>query len=253
MSSDRPSPPGDARHSPAQRRLLHALAGLAVAALAGGAFALTYDLLRDLAVEGRADRRWAPVYPAMADALTVLTLLALVVARQARWWTRWLRWTLLLALVAGTAALSVQHTVRGPDSLPDAPLRAGVAVAPHVMLVIAIWLWLTMVKQLRAPRPAPAPPPEAPSGLRRRREREHVKTLKPLPVASLQPGRAPEALEAPETGGRASDHRSDLFMPLMLDEEGDDGTEGKKDAGLGILDGDPPSRTFRSSPVPPAE
>jgi len=149
MASDHSTPQGAPRYSKAQRRLLTVMAGLVVAVLAGGAFVLTYDILRELALEGRVSHRWAPVYPVMVDALTVMTLFSLVVSRHGRWWTRLMRWTLLLLLLAGVAAIAVQRAVWGLDDLPDDQVKAGVAVAPHVMLLIAVWLWLTMFKQIR--------------------------------------------------------------------------------------------------------
>jgi hypothetical protein len=182
MPSD-PTRPGGPRYSPAQRRLLTATAGLVVVALAAGAYVLTYPVLRELALAGRASRRWAPVYPVMADALTAMTILALVVARNARWWSRALRWALLLLLLAGAAAAAVQHAVWGYGSLPRDAVRAGVAVAPHVMLVIAVWLWLTMIKQIRVSRPAADEPGPVEA------QRGHVKVL-----PALEP---PAALEAP--------------------------------------------------------
>ncbi|QKG22615.1 hypothetical protein [Actinomadura verrucosospora] len=187
MPSD-PTRPGGPRYSPAQRRLLTATAGLVVVALAAGAYVLTYPVLRELALAGRASRRWAPVYPVMADALTAMTILALVVARNARWWTRLLRWALLLLLVAGAAAAAVQHAVWGFGSLPRDAVRAGVAVAPHVMLVIAVWLWLTMIKQIRVSRPASDEPEPVEA------QRGHVKVL-----PALEP---PAALEAPADGAQ---------------------------------------------------
>ncbi|GLW65388.1 hypothetical protein Arub01_36320 [Actinomadura rubrobrunea] len=171
MPTDHPGPP-DAPRGAAPRRLLAATAGLAVAALAACAFVLTYDVLRDLAVAGRVPRRWAWAYPVMTDVLVVVVILSLVVARHARWWSRLVRWALLAALLAGMAAVGVQRAVWGLASLPDDQLRAGVAVAPHVMLIVGVWLWLTMVRRLRtaehrpkvagtgAPAPEPEPAPE---------------------------------------------------------------------------------------------
>lgn len=188
MPSDR-TPPS---YSRGQRRLLTALAGLVVAALAAAAYVLTYDVLRELALAGRVSRRWAPLYPAMADTLVAMTILSLVVTRGARWWTRLLRWALLLVLAAGGAAASVQHSVRGYGSLPEDAVRAGVAVAPHVMLVIAIWLWLTMFKQIRVARPAAeeAAPVET--------QRGHVKVLEPAaPPLALEAPAAAEPLSEP--------------------------------------------------------
>ncbi|RKS71231.1 uncharacterized protein DUF2637 [Actinomadura pelletieri DSM 43383] len=180
MSSDPTRP----TFTTAQRRLLTALAGLIVAVLAGAAFALTYDVLRELARYGGVGERWTPLYPAIADTLTTMTILSLVITRNARWWTRLTRWALLLLLIAGGAAISVQDSVWGMSSLPRDAVRAGVAVAPHVMLVIAVWLWLTMFKQIRVARPASEEPAPVET------QRGHVKVLEPAVPGLL-------ALEAP--------------------------------------------------------
>lgn len=198
MAADQPSPAAHphAPHTTTQRRLLTLAAGLGVAVLAGAAFVLTYQDLRTLALAGGAARRWAPAYPVMIDALITVTVLALVAARHARWWSRWLRWALLLALLGGAAAAGVQRAVKGYGPLPDQPLKAGVAVAPHLMILIAVWLWLTMFKQARfkqarraAPQPPPAPP-EPPA---------------PPPEAS------PEVREAPRA---PEDHNGDMIPGL---------------------------------------
>ncbi|TMQ91246.1 DUF2637 domain-containing protein [Actinomadura soli] len=183
-----PSDPTRPSFTAAQRRLLTALAGLIVAALAGAAYALSYDVLRDLARYGGVSERWAPLYPAIADTLTAMTILSLVITRNARWWTRLLRWTLLLLLLAGGAAVSVQDSVWGMSELPRDSVRAGVAVAPHIMLVLAVWLWLTMFKQIRVSRPVAeeAAPVD---------QRGHVKVLEPAAPEPL-------ALEAPAEPAR---------------------------------------------------
>ncbi|HEX2313436.1 MAG TPA: DUF2637 domain-containing protein [Thermomonospora sp.] len=173
-----PSPDG-ARHldavpparrpTRAQRRLLALSAGLGVALLAGGTFVLTFDDLRELARAGGTAERWAPAYPVMLDALITVIILSLVAAREARWWSRFLRWALLVAVVAGAAAASVQRAVGGYGDLPEDRLRAGVAIAPYVMLVLVVWLWLTMFRQLQRtpasptePAPAVVPAPRRP-------------------------------------------------------------------------------------------
>ncbi|HEU5156946.1 MAG TPA: DUF2637 domain-containing protein [Streptosporangiaceae bacterium] len=160
-----PTPPGAAR-----QRLLTAAAGLGVAALAGAAFALSYDDLRVLALAGGAAERYAPIYPIMIDTLVVVTILSLVLARRTKWWTRGVRWLLLLALLAGAAAAGAQRAVKGYDPLPDKGLSAGVAVAPWVLLLLAAWLWLSMFRHARSlfGRPGAGAPDEsgalAPSG-----------------------------------------------------------------------------------------
>ncbi|MFC0038162.1 DUF2637 domain-containing protein [Actinomadura rayongensis] len=154
-SSSRPPRPG---------RFFTWSAALAVLVLAGAGFVQTYEPLCVLARTGGVEARWAPAYPVMADTLIVVALLAVVVARRAGWFARTLRWLLLLVLLAGGAALAVQYAVRGYGSLPRDAVKAGVAVAPNVMLAVAVWLWLTMIKQLRtAAERSPGPVPEAPA------------------------------------------------------------------------------------------
>ncbi|GAA2425944.1 hypothetical protein GCM10010191_42980 [Actinomadura vinacea] len=211
-------PPAENR----QHRLLTTAAGLVVAVLAGGAFVVTYDLLREFALAGRASRRWAPAYPVMTDALVVMTVLSLIVARNAPWWSRWLRGALLLLLVAGTAAIAVQHALWGFGSVPDDPVRAGVAVAPHIMLIIAVWLWLRMIRQLR--RPAEEAPPEVPA--------PRPAEPPPLPLVSLDKNED-------EDEGEGEDTES-------TDPNGIDTSEE-----LPIWEWDPPSSSVRSSPTPP--
>ena len=144
-------------HSIAQRRLLISAGGLCTAGLAAGAFMLSYDDLRALAMRGGAHERYAPLYPAMVDGLVVVTILSLLIARRAHWSSRALRWSLLILVVAGAGALAVQRSVRGYQKLPHAWVSAGVAAAPWIILLIAAWLWLTMLTQPRPARSAPDP------------------------------------------------------------------------------------------------
>lgn len=189
------------RFTRTQRLLLGLAAGLGVATLAGISFVLSYDDLRALAMEGRAAERWAPAYPVMVDALVVVTILSLVVARHARWWNRWPRWILLLLLLAGSAAASVQRALKGFGPLPDEPLKAGVAVAPYVLLALATLLWLAMFRQMQAAHAA------RPSRRQRRaaarqgnagQEEERLPERQPIAVTGAAP-----TLELPAAGGHA--------------------------------------------------
>ncbi|XVQ11776.1 DUF2637 domain-containing protein [Spirillospora sp. CA-255316] len=257
-----PDDPALPEHRP--RPFLTAAAGLVVAVLLGGAFALTYDLLREFALAGRASRRWAPVYPIMTDALVVMTILSLIMARHAPWWSRWLRGALLLLLVAGTAAIAVQHALWGFASLPADPVRAGVAVAPHVMLITAVWLWLRMIRHIR-PSKSTAPP-EAPTST--------APPEDPAPEPSPKPTPPPLALHPTDVevaGGhtpgppKPNTTQPDMIMPVTLDkhtpkeEEEPDDTQTTDPNGidtsddLPIWDWDPPSGSLRSSPTPPIE
>jgi hypothetical protein len=278
--------PSEIPHSAAPRRLPTVAAGLAVAVLAGGAFASTYDLLREFALAGRADDRWAPAYPVMVDALVVIVFLSLLVARDAPWWSRWLRGALLLALIAGTAAIAVQHALWGFGSLPETPHRTGVAVAPHAMLVLAIWLWYRMIKRFR-PRTRPAaaePTPKEPEPTDPTEPIEAVAAEPaPEPPSPAPPALLPTDIEvardlggegaAPSDSGSgrpASTTRPDMIMPISLDKEPDAATERKpddddpdatdpngvpqaNDEDFPIWNWDPPSSTYRSSPTPPED
>jgi Protein of unknown function (DUF2637) len=142
-------PPGSARTSRTQRLLLGIAAGLGVTVIAGAVFTVTYADLKALAVSGHASHRLAPAYPVMYDALITVTILALVLAWQRRWWSRWSRWLLLLLLLAGSGATAVERSVQGFQKLPHTWVKAGVAVAPELILLIAIWLWLGMFRHAR--------------------------------------------------------------------------------------------------------
>lgn len=140
--------------NPASRsqRALTVVGFLAAAGLTAGAFVLSYDALRLLALAGlngdNADR-FGRYYPVVYDGLVAFALLAVFVARDSAWWVRWTRWLVLLALVAGGIAASVQHALWGFASIEGTALEAGVASGPWVAALLAIWLWMSMIRQLR--------------------------------------------------------------------------------------------------------
>lgn len=175
-----------AQYSKTQRRLVTALGGLGVVALAAGAFVLSYDDLRLLALRGGAARHRAFLYPWMLDGLVVVVILAILAARHSGWFPRTLRWLLLFVLIAGAGAAGVQRAVKGYTALKDTPVNVGVAVAPWAILIIAVWLWVSMIKHLL--------------GLRARRARpdaqaEPAGALEPVPATVIEqaiiPGSAP--------------------------------------------------------------
>jgi hypothetical protein len=141
--------PSSPKPGTGQRVFVTVAAGLGVAALAGGAFVLSFDDLRTLALHGGATPRYARLYPAMYDAVVVVVLLSLLLATAAGWWARRVRELLLLLLLGGAAAASVQRSLVGYAVLPMDAVKAGVAVAPWVILLIAIWLWISMFKHAR--------------------------------------------------------------------------------------------------------
>ncbi|HEX4818379.1 MAG TPA: DUF2637 domain-containing protein [Nonomuraea sp.] len=172
---------------PLLRRLGLALAGLAVAALAGAACALSFDDLRALAVTGEARPDLAYLYPAAFDALLVVALLGVLLLRPARPLVRVQAAIVLVLLIAAAAAVNVATAMRFAFDVRQASV--GVALAPWIMLAVALWLWLLLLKHAQARRAAygepdastpepdlvpfhrarpaettPAPPAEEPSG-----------------------------------------------------------------------------------------
>lgn len=142
------------------QRLFTVLGFLAVAALTAGAFYLSYDALRLLALSGlRGDNadRFGRHYPLVYDGLVAVALLAVFVARNSPWWVRWIRWLVLIALVGGGIAASVQHALKGFEPIEGTALEAGVASAPWLAALLAIWLWMSMFRQLRVGAPQRRP------------------------------------------------------------------------------------------------
>lgn len=185
-----------AQYSKAQRRFLTTFGGLGVAALAAGAFVLSYDDLRLLALRGGAVRRWAYLYPGMIDGLVVVVVLAILTARRAGWFSRAIRWLLLLVLIVGAGAAGVERTVKGYGALPHTWVKIGVAVAPWAILILAVWLWISMIKQARGARRRRLEPEPVPAtvvdksiipGLADHSEEETLPL--PRPVRELEPVR----------------------------------------------------------------
>ncbi|MFI6742097.1 DUF2637 domain-containing protein [Nonomuraea sp. NPDC050451] len=132
------------------RRLGIALAGLAVAALAGAACALSFDDLRALAITGEAGQDLAFLYPAAFDALLVIALIDVLLLRSARLLVRVQAAFVLVVLIVAAAAANVATAVRFPFDVRATAV--GVALAPWVMLAVALWLWLLLIKHVQAHR-----------------------------------------------------------------------------------------------------
>ncbi|QYC38380.1 hypothetical protein Nocox_03755 [Nonomuraea coxensis DSM 45129] len=130
------------------RRLGIALAGLAVAALAGAACALSFDDLRALAVVGEARTDLAFLYPAAFDALLVVALVCVLLLRSARALVRVQAATVMVLLITAAAAVNVATATR--FAFDARQVAVGVALAPWVMLAVALWLWLLLIKHVQS-------------------------------------------------------------------------------------------------------
>ncbi|NUR84586.1 MAG: DUF2637 domain-containing protein, partial [Nonomuraea sp.] len=134
------------------RRLGVAIAGLAVAALAAVACALSFDDLRQLAITGQARTDLAFLYPAGFDALLLVSLVGLLLLRAARPLVRAQAALLLVVLLLAAAALSVARPAG--VSFAVRPAALGVALAPWVMLALGLWIWLLLIKHVQSRRTA---------------------------------------------------------------------------------------------------
>ncbi|GAA0394483.1 hypothetical protein Acor_66000 [Acrocarpospora corrugata] len=132
------------------RRLAIGLAGLALAILAGAACALSFDDLRELALQGRAEPRLAYLYPAGFDALLIVALISVPLLRSGRLLVRIQVGAILLLLLAGAGAATVATATGASFDPRQAAIT--VALLPWIMLVIGLWLLLALVKHTQARR-----------------------------------------------------------------------------------------------------
>jgi Protein of unknown function (DUF2637) len=141
-----------------------------VAALAAGAFVLSYAGLHSVALQAGVSHRLARGYPLMFDVLLVVILAALLALRAAGWPSRILAWVCLLALLGAAAGADALHAAG--DRLPARPAAVTAAILPWALVLIAFVLLLAMLRQARLRRLAHAgpagpslrklPPPEPP-------------------------------------------------------------------------------------------
>ncbi|WP_204046116.1 DUF2637 domain-containing protein [Acrocarpospora phusangensis] len=132
------------------RRLAIGLAGLALAILAGAACVLSFDDLRELALQGRAEPRFAYLYPAGFDALLIVALISVPLLRSGRILVR-IQVSAILVLLLAVAATATVATATGTTFEPR-QVAITVALVPWVMLVIGLWLLLVLVKHTQARR-----------------------------------------------------------------------------------------------------
>ncbi len=129
---------------------------LGVAALAAGAFVLSYPGIHAFALQAGVGGRLARVYPLLADAMLVVTLAAVLSLRGAGLPSRLLAWAELLLLLAAAATADAMHAAG--RSLPARPASVTAAVLPWVLVLLAFGLLLAM---LRRGWRAPAAPRDA--------------------------------------------------------------------------------------------
>jgi Protein of unknown function (DUF2637) len=150
-----------------------------VAALAAGAFVLSYAGIHAVALQAGVSHRLARGYPLIFDVLLIVILAALLALRGAGWPSRVLAWVCLLALLAAAAGADALHAAG--RRLPAKPAAVTAAILPWALVLIAFVLLLAMLRQARLRRLAHANPAAG---------RQAIQPLvpPPLPRQPLVPG-----------------------------------------------------------------
>lgn len=163
---------------------------IGVAVLAAGTFVLSYQGIRDVALQADIAPRYARGYPLLIDAMLVIVLAAILALRGAGLPSRMLAWlTLLVVLCAAAGADTLHATGR---TLPHNTAVVTAAVLPWALVLVAFVLLLAMLRHARLRRQArvaQAQGPWAPPTGNGQARSRHSATAPaaPLPVRSPQP------------------------------------------------------------------
>jgi hypothetical protein len=140
-----PGQPGPVRNWP--RRLANAAVAVAVIAVAGATFVLSYSGVRAVAITGGVSDHLARVYPGVFDAVLVIACVAAIMLRDGRWWARAWAWLVVVVLLAAIGATDVVHAMG--YTLRHRPTEGIVAAAPVAAVLLAFSLLLTLLRQSR--------------------------------------------------------------------------------------------------------
>jgi uncharacterized protein DUF2637 len=120
--------------------------------LAAAAFALSYSGIHQVALQAGVPPGLAKLYPVIFDAMLVIAGAAAMALRGAGWWSRFYAWACLILLLAAVATGDAVHATG--TVLPARAARAGVAITPWVLVLLAFGLLLTMLRHFRKARAA---------------------------------------------------------------------------------------------------
>ena len=128
---------------------------IVVAAVAAGAFVLSYAGVHAIALQSGVPVSLARYYPAVFDAVLVIACAAAPL-RDAGWWTRFYTWFVILLVIGLLGAMDAVHAMN--VALPRREAAGVVAVLPWLLLLLAFSLWLAVLQHYRR-----QPVQEAPS------------------------------------------------------------------------------------------
>ena len=136
------SQPGEA---PRALRVLGLVAVcIGLAAVAAGAFVLSYSGIHAIALQAGISPRLARGYPLLLDAMLVVVLAALLSLRGAGLPSKVLAWLTLVALLAAAAGADALHAAKG--KLPARAAEITAAVLPWILVFLAFVLLLAMLR-----------------------------------------------------------------------------------------------------------
>lgn len=153
-------PSTSAHRVPTGRRLLIALT-LTVVALAVGAFTLSFDALRALAITAGVTAHLAWLWPLIVDGFIVIATAAAVMLRDHGWRVAWYPWATLVLFAGVSVAGNAQHAASHADrTAVSVSIAALVSAVPAVALLLASHL---LVVLLTAYPPTTEGPEEMPA------------------------------------------------------------------------------------------
>jgi hypothetical protein len=119
---------------------------IVVAAVAAGAFILSYAGVHAIALQAGVSASLARFYPAVFDAVLVIACAAAPL-RGARWWTRFYTWAVIVLVVGALGAMDALHAMS--VSVPHRALAGVISVVPWALLLLGFGLWLAIVRHYR--------------------------------------------------------------------------------------------------------
>jgi hypothetical protein len=145
---------GPTGHDGALRAVGLAAVCIGVAALAGATFVLSYQGIREVALQAGIEPRYARGYPLLIDAMLVIVLAAVLALRSAGMPSRMLSWLTLLVVLGAAAGADTLHATG--RRLPHNAAVITAAVLPWALVFVAFVLLLAMLRHARLRRQARA-------------------------------------------------------------------------------------------------
>ncbi len=147
-----------------------------VALLAGGAFALSFSALRDLALRAGVDAGLAFIWPLIVDGFIVIATAAAFALKHRGRRVSWYPWSAVVLFSTVSVAGNALHALDNPTGRLPVIVAALVSAVPAAALLVASHLLVVMIDGRRRPR--------ASGASRRAAENPHPETKPPAAIRS---------------------------------------------------------------------